>query len=414
LKAILAVFPILIYVFFPKNQLFPFQAIAACIFLWSSFILADRLSRGKAIPKKIIFNLVVFYCLLLSSLITLFINDVSTLRSIVQISKIIMFALILSSVAILAKSLSQRQALLILGKTSLILLIFQTVIVLTTLFSPDLLGEIWSSEKTSGLGGILRLPGTVYNPNSFGLLILNMYATLVFSPILIPKKHFTAFIWCFALVLLSGSRTSILVMLITSPVVTLLSSNFDLDILKISKVLIKMTINLSILIILLWFILQYASDYFPYISRLRFIFDQASFSDLVPIIIEQSKRGDIWQEGWRFFRDAPGLLKWFLGLGPHDIFRISDNDFMYNFWHWGLIGSFFIYSSYLLVLFQYNGARNALKKVTLVVFIQLLVSGLMIETFSSWFHPIFFWVTAGLMLGCNKRKEFRDDTLAVH
>jgi len=370
LKAILTVFPILIYVLAPKNQLFPLQATAAFISLCSSFTTAYCLSRGKALPKRMTFSFVIFYCLFLSILITLLVNDeFILLRGFIQIFKFVMFALIFSSTALLARSLSQKQALLVLGKASLILLVVQTVVVLITLFSPNLLDAVWSSGKTFGLGSLLRMTGTVYNPNSFGLLILNIYAALVLSPTPIPKKHFTAFIWCFALIVISGSRTSIIVMLVTSPIVFLYSSDFGSNILKSAKALIKITALLFVMVRSLGLIFQHASDIFPYISRMQFIFDELSFYSIVSNIIEQSKRGEIWQERWKFFRDSPSSLKWLLGLGPNDLFSISDNDFLYIFLHSGLIGVFLIYFLYLLVSFSPSGERRVLRQITIIIFI---------------------------------------------
>lgn len=399
-------FPVLVYVLIPKNQLLSVQLAVPVIITLSLFVIAHYSIHRQSVPTKVLYILIIFYFALFFSIITLLLNGFAGVRGFVQLLKFPFFASILLSAVLVAKSLSQQEALSVIRKLGFGILIIQTLVVFLTFFSPGFFDVVWSSEKTRGFGQTLRLTGTVYNPNTFGLLILNVYAVLALSAQKNFRRKIVVLTWCLALILLSGSRTSVLIFVVTAPLPILFGSvNHGLPI-KTIKTLLKKLLGVSLFFLTatipIWFVIEKWGHVFRYVSRIRNL-ELLNPYQMVLMAAEQSGRLSSWESKWEYFLSAPGTFKWFVGLGPSDMLRVGDNDFFYGFWHWGATGSFLVYLAYLAVIFLAKRQNVQLCKISIVIFVQLLIAGLMMETFFSWFHPILFWVVTGLALGSNYR-----------
>lgn len=282
-------------------------------------------------------------------------------------------------------------------------MILQLVIFSVTFANPTVFDWIWSAEKTRGVGQILRLTGSMYNPNTLGLLILNLYAILMLLVSRTIKRSLFLSMVCLALILLTGSRISVVSFVIFSPVLILLNGTSNLDFVKLLKVgFFGSMIALLFAWVVSIFLQQYGGT-FRYLSRLNSI-EFSSVTAFFVSLSEQTSRFSSWSAKWEYFYSSPGDLKWLFGLGVDSRFRVGDNDYFYSFWHWGSMGFFLGYLIYIVTIICCPRSSSRLRLLLWIVFFQLVIYGFMLETFHSWFHPVLFWILAGISYSSGWRR----------
>lgn len=402
----LAVLPVSLFVFFPKGDLLSLQALVPILALMTSFFLLARYHRKSCLSDNAAVMFLFFFSITTLFLISVFFSEI-TARSIVASSKFIFFALIFFSAYTLSADIESYSLNDYVKKTALIILCLQGVIIVATLNNEAFFDFIWSADKTWSA----RKTGSMFNPNTLGLMVLNLYALfMIVSPSPIRLKLFTSLL-CFTLILLSGSRTSVIAFMVFAPVIIVLAQFRRINIRKfVMTVMLGVLLSLLLAYIMLQVLDKYPS-FFPYLARLTEL-DFQSLSGFLSSVGESSARLGHWMKMWEHFVSASGDIKWLLGLGVADIIRIADNDYLFSFLHWGFLGSVSGYLVYLAAIYFCPRNCQNLRVVLVILLGQLMFFGLMAETFFSWFHPILFWVSAGIAYGSTHRLKMLSQNLS--
>jgi hypothetical protein len=239
------------------------------------------------------------------------------------------------------------------------------------------LSAIYDFSKSKPLGSGLRVVGTMTNPNFFGVIT----SFLFFSIISFYKKNkidWILLILLFTFILLSGSKSALLISVGVTAML-LISSSSTSRIKKISYILILGAFVLSGILFL-----YNNKDDFRYLSSIFILFEGGSIDDIKSI----SDRHDIWYTAQYLFNHTPGLAKFIFGLGPIAELNSLDNDFLYSFFRWGILGSILFYG--LWVSFFYIATRHGKFDMLMFgVFVSLIALGLQAETFSSLIYGVF-------------------------
>ena len=405
LAVAIASFPFLLLVIFPKGGVISHNYFAPLVFLLSGILIAHNLTRACIrTPQNVIIILSQIWILSIIFFSSILFNQTLSERAILSGLKFVFFGAIFLSAYVASVNISESSLASNLNLITISIVLLQLVIVGITLFYPSFFDPIWSSYKTRGIGQTLRSTGSMYNPNTFGLMIINLYTIIILlnRPCLKRQVIFTSIF--FLLILLSGSRTSVMLFVIFMPLILVLSriDNFTI------KSLVKFSFfGFALIVLLVYSLFLFLGTYggtFRYIARLTQL-DYQNLQVFALSVAEQSKRYSSWISKWDHFVSAPGIAKWFIGRGVDDVFRVGDNEYFYSFWHWGAIGAIGSYLVYVSAILLCPKANQSLRLTLILVFLQLTAFGLMAETFSSWFHPVLFWVLAGIAYGnAQKRK----------
>jgi hypothetical protein len=260
---------------------------------------------------------------------------------------------------------------------SIIFIISQTPFILMNILGVNSLSAIYDFSKSKPLGSGLRVVGTMTNPNFFGVIT----SFLFFSIISFYKKNkidWILLILLFTFILLSGSKSALLISVGVTAML-LISSSSTSRIKKISYILILGAFVLSGILFL-----YNNKDDFRYLSSIFILFEGGSIDDIKSI----SDRHDIWYTAQYLFNHTPGLAKFIFGLGPIAELNSLDNDFLYSFFRWGILGSILFYG--LWVSFFYIATRHGKFDMLMFgVFVSLIALGLQAETFSSLIYGVF-------------------------
>lgn len=263
------------------------------------------------------------------------------------------------------------------------------------------LGLIYSTEKTRELGSLLRVTGSLGNPNVFAWVISQASMS-----ILILSSSKTKFFWlCIGLILvvISGSRA----LLITFPLILLVSlilryrSNprakqiLNKQRFKINKAILLFFFGFTLVVgAALILLVTHFSSIFPYLSELGLIFEGKLTS-----IRTVSLRLVMWSELFQMF-NSQNYFTWFLGLGARDALRVVDNDYLYVFFRVGVIGllAHFGIIFYILKVFS-SDLQRKISDLGMQYLLGSLFLGLVYETISGWFFPTFLFLYLGISIG---------------
>jgi hypothetical protein len=409
----LACIPLIIFIISPKGDGAQVYLAIFFILLTSLGIILNESLAGAKVSKNLLKILLFIIILTIFFYVSTILNKEFSIRGLLAPLKFMLFGCIFFSTYVIARKYPIDVMASSLQTIFFAILIFESILICVTVFNPQAFDLIWSSEKTRGAGETVRLPGTLYNPNTLGLVILNFYASIVILSPRILYKRILLTLLCAVLILLSGSRTAVLIFIFFAPFIFFVSDANRNLLFLIKQSLVAIAFFIGTLFYVLYLFHDNFNETFRYVARLRSL-DLSSLTALAISIGDESGRYDNWVEKWRYFWEAPGLWKWFLGLGPIDRIKLGDNDFFFSIWNWGIVGSLGGYLLYIFTILLSSVKGTKFRLLLVVIFLQLVVFGLMAETFFSWFHAIVFWVIAGVSLGAKRSNYFSNYLLNAH
>lgn len=213
-----------------------------------------------------------------------------------------------------------------LPKFAKIFLVAQTIIALIQLLEPNSFDVFWPSDKTRGLDSIVRVTGSMYNPNFFAAVV-----TLLIAFIVAGKEPLKEWVWVVlgcVLILLSGSRTFIIgYPLVISTLYFLISEG--------KAKYTKTVFSLIILYALTFFVLFVFKDTLVYSSRILSVFLENSNVNDLENIISLSGRVGLWESV--IFQLNSGSFYNYI-FGSHNAVLNPHNSYLYVLYKYGFIG----------------------------------------------------------------------------
>lgn len=267
------------------------------------------------------------------------------------------------------------------------ILFIQCGIGLLQLYSNQFFDLIWCGDKTS----VLRITGSLFNPNNFALVI-----NIIFSYIYLFENRkryrlFFSFIALF-LILLSGSRTNLIIFPIITFVAFVLTKKIGL------RSLGKGLFLLIIILIFLGYVLNEFSEKFYYAATMLEIFQK----DGIEKIGGLTSRFSMWENAYRLIEKEnwPNFL---FGIGDANRPIVIDNDYVYSFCKFGLIGlSFHLFSLFLFLFIGFKNSKNIFGKWLVCITLAISIQGLTAESFNTWLYSTLVFFVVGSSIGLHQ------------
>lgn len=351
--------------------------------------------RGLYISGKVSSLIILYSLLAVSMCISILISENIGWTLLAHVGKPVLFSLILVFGYMIGEKFSFQQIKKGLLNSAYIILIAQVIIGIPQLVGSPILSFLYDTEMTRPIGEKIRIVGTFGNPNFFAWFIIQMVVIIFLFEANIKKK-LIGFVIGTLLILLSGSRT----FLILFPIILFVSV-----FLKSRKTIAFYFTRLPFLLILLsfsffvtyWFIFTYGK-YFPYLSQLMLIFETGDLRSVESFEL----RTEIWGDAWNIFLIEGTFQNLLFGLGP-GYFEFLDNDFLYSVISYGVVGLLLIIAInlYLYIAFSriVNREFGALGKQYIIF--SILV-GLQADTLSGWNYPMLLMFYAGLAFSLSR------------
>jgi hypothetical protein len=279
-----------------------------------------------------------------------------------------------------------------------IVILFQCILAIDQLWNLQILSNLYYSDKTKSLGSLIRITGTIGNPNTFAWIVTQM-SILIF--LLETKKGLRLFFLTigFVLVLLSGSRSAFLLfpfMIFTSK----LLSNRNTVKFYLIKLPLYTALLVGILMISYQLLIKYGSE-LKYLYQIVSVIEDKSFTSINSF----DARTQIWNHAWQNFTSENNMLiTWLFGLGPGSLSSL-DNDYLFAAFNNGLI--FFIINIfiYMYILIRFMKVKNLkIKALGVQYIIFSFIIGFQAETLSGWNYPILIFFYFGLALSLNREQ----------
>lgn len=248
---------------------------------------------------------------------------------------------------------------------------------------------LWQAEKARDWTQLVRVVGTVQNPNTLG--ILSIISIFIFVQNLKKEPVWSKiFIACSVLLIIgTGSRTS-LILLFLLPLFHISKAQL------FSKKSVYIVSFAFIAVYIAYFLLLEFREYVPYLAQLVDLISGKSINSL-------SARFSHWEEAREvYFSSSIGQI--LFGLGPA-FFSVMDNTYYYILYNYGIISLVaFVFLIFLLL----NIAKREPDKIALRCGFILIICGFIIDSLISFlFMTILFY-----LIGFNS-KVFRGSYVKV-
>lgn len=265
----------------------------------------------------------------------------------------------------------------------------QLLLAATQVVGVPLFGIVWESDKSRPFGLLLRVTGSLGNPNSFAWIVAQ--AAVVMS-LLGPPRRRVLWIGCGALlVLCSGSRSLLVLFPLMLMVGHILRDPTN------ARTYVRYVAVAAALLGAFVLMITVFAEYFPYLAQLRNIASTGSLASVNSFAL----RLDGWEARLDEFR-AGGLTAWLVGLGSRESTSVLDNDFLYIFVRLGLAGMV-VHVITVVAAFVtfFRARRRAVAVIGAEYLIFALIYGLVAESLGSWHLPLILFFLIGLTLGLN-------------
>lgn len=235
----------------------------------------------------------------------------------------------------------------------------------------DILPGLYSAEKAKSISEGLRVVGTLANPNFFGF-VSSILALFIFSRSENSVFEWIVFICLGFFVLVSGSKSAFLIFFLGVVIVALIkkSSSYFLRVLLAAVALVCVAS-------LLYFFYE-NRDSFRYLSGLLAAFEGGGVEGIKSI----GDRLLIWEEAQALYERRQGVEVLLFGLGPIDSLASLDNEYLYSFYRWGLVGCVLVYGFWASMVFVARPNSEG-RKLSAILIVAMGLIGLQAETFSS-------------------------------
>lgn len=252
------------------------------------------------------------------------------------------------------------------------------------------LGGVYAQEKTRGFETIMRATGTMGNPNSLAFFALQSFLLVLLVGTLRGMWRAVVLAMAAGLVLLSGSR-SVAIVLVLCLLVFLFFRKKTVAAWMVYGAMIPIVVGAG------WLFIDAYAEHFRYLSQIGALLSD----DPIGEIRSLSTRFSHWAQSVTLFVNHPGAAKYWFGLGVRPEFRVMDNDYLYVLLRHGLIGVLFFYGFYLALWMSYGRAMldSASRFFGRSVFLSSVVLAMMFEIFADWYHMTFFIFLTGTLLG---------------
>ncbi len=369
----------------------------AIAFLLSVLILTymKKVNLTKSLLRTYQFGFFLAFFMALSILL-----NGSGYTAVIHMAKIVLFLVILTFGYLIGKAYKDQTIVSGLLKVSYIVILVQLVIASCQFFGVGVFDPLYSSDKTRAFGSLVRVAGSLGNPNMFGWVITQMGIVVFLFEEKKFKKIFTL-ILCFALVVASGSRSMLLlfpfVFLVTFVLTNRKNVMFYLIKFPISLVMIGAFGYISYQLLLTY------GSHFPYVNQLLSVFDSKSLESINSYYL----RTVAWENALGQLGGVEKWYKWLLGLGPGAI-EVADNDFIYSIANYGLIFSILQYSMYVLFILYFLMCGNIkLKALGIQYILFSLALGVQSDTLGGWNFPLFCMFYAGIAIALIEKNKIK-------
>lgn len=368
----------------PGIHLLTYPAMAAILILTIFAFLKINIPKGLFTLIWLLFaySIAISLSLLFNS------GDVST-SDIVVIFKPIFFIIILLFGYLATKNAPYHQIKKALLRSAYIILFFQIIVGIPQVFEISIFSFIYNDVKSNGLGSILRIAGTLSNPNFFAWIVIQM-AVVIY---LFEEKAVKKTLWlviCGILVLLSGSRSSLLLLPIILFVLNLLKSKKNNKFYFIKLPIYFSLLALSFLAVYM-FLIRYGM-HFPYLNQILLIIEGGSLSSVNSF----NMRTIMWADAFQLMEEQKGLITTLFGLGPGTVSAL-DNDYYYAFVNFGLIALCLNLVIYLIIVFIFLRVKSREFRALGLQYVAFsLIIGLQADTLSGWNYPLLILFFTGI------------------
>ncbi|MCF8095789.1 MAG: hypothetical protein K9J79_10575 [Desulfobacteraceae bacterium] len=274
--------------------------------------------------------------------------------------------------------------------------LIQLVIIIIQLFAPSAFDLLWPSIKTRGIEGILRVTGSMYNPNRFAFF-MTFLSVLIFARTG-PIANWFWVLLIYTMLILSGSRTIMLGFpLLLSVWFLFYSSGHYL------RKMVFWGISLLMLLPAMLFIIYLFKDNLRYAAHLFNIIESGSLLSVNSL----AKRIEIWDAALHLW--TPGsILNFLFGAGARGELGTVDNDFLFVLTRNGLAGFFLHIMMYLSLLWIGLQKRNTYEgRVLFLIVLATMGWGITSETLATMTIGIYVAITVGLALGRGNERMAR-------
>lgn len=284
------------------------------------------------------------------------------------------------------KENGSRQWQKILVRVSKILILVILLVSIVQLFYVDFFSLIWSSDKTRGLGSLVRVTGTMYNPNSMAFFV----SFLCFGIVALQKIRGSLF-WIMVtlvLVVLASSRTLMLAFPAGLATIHWLQNSKKSALIGSFKMAGLFLVFFGVMLGGIYLFadhLPYASQLFMLLSTDTSAADVHSFSTRQ---MQWATKIDLWLSG--------GVTSVLFGAGSVPQLQVGDNDLIYVATRLGVFGVVTHILIYILLFILSWKSRWSYAGIWLCsIMTMVTISGITLESLGGWQPPIYLFLVAG-------------------
>lgn len=386
----------LFFIIMPRPNMSAVQFLTYPLIVFLICLLVLNLTKDIKVNKNVFLVFVFMFFVILEMVVSMLINahlDVNGVAKQVLIGAVLYFGYFISN----SKDTKTIKNSLL--KLAYVIIIIQSIVGITQLFGIDLFSVLYSSEKARALGGIVRITGTLANPNMFAWVLIQMMVLIwLFEKKISKRASSLVFVTC--LVFLSGSRS----MLLIFPFVILM-----IEIITKKKTpaffFIKTPIYGLILFasykMLIWFLTTFGEN-FRYMQRLLTIFETKDLSSDNSF----EHRSFMWE---RAMSNINSYTDWLFGTGG--AIEKADNDYVFAVSNYGISYLVIQLSMYILIGYFFLKLKDKKFSALGIQYIVFsLVLGYQVETLSGWNYPILIMFYTGIAISILANKNVANET----
>lgn len=400
--AVLASLPALLYVYMPRppvagSQFLAYPAMAGVLGAGTAFLVKERPIASRTAIGWLL-------ALLLYSVVTgiSFIANAEELRgsALAELFRPAIYGIFLAYGYTVALNFGERVVARGLVWAALAILFGQVLLAATQVVGMPVFGLIYESDKSRPFGLLLRVTGSLGNPNAFAWIITQ--AAVIVS--LMHRSRFRSF-WiglATLLILFSGSRTLLLLFPFMIGMAQVVRDPTNI------RIYVRYLSFAVGLIALFAGVIVFFGEYFPYLAQLRSVVASGSLASVNSFAM----RLEMWARRYAEFR-AGGVGTWLLGLGSRESTAVMDNDFLYVFFRLGVLGVVVHFGIIIAALTRFLKARSTAVGVFGAEYVlSALVFGLVSETTASWHVPLIMFALLGMVLGSGEMDQAEQEASA--